>query len=149
MYHKHKQLRMSSICFLFVVYFINMKRRFKQWWATISTISIKEQSTPDSTQSIKERPRYMKLKIYVLDWDRHKKVAGLPFFLSIHSLLYSFTVFLIKQHIKNKLVERAKVGHGSLWVACVVTWLVSLLIGRLYRETDTVLKKLLILIKYW
>jgi hypothetical protein len=33
--------------------------------------------------------------------------------------------------IKKKLVERAKVGHGSL-----------------YRETDTVLKKLLILIKY-
>jgi hypothetical protein len=48
---------------------------------------------------------------------------------------------IIKQHIKNKLVERAKVGHGSLWVACVVTWLVSLVIGRLYRETDTVLKK--------
>ena len=38
-------------------------------------------------------------------------------------------------NIKKKLVERAKVGHGSL-------------IGRMYRETDTVLKKLLILIKY-
>ena len=38
--------------------------------------------------------------------------------------------------IKKKLVERVKVGHG-------VT-----VIGRLYRETDTVLKKLLILIKY-
>jgi hypothetical protein len=37
-------LRMSSICFLFVLFFIIMKRRFKQWWATISAISIKEQS---------------------------------------------------------------------------------------------------------
>jgi hypothetical protein len=35
----------------------------------------------------------------------------------------------------KKLLERANLGHGSL-------------IGRLYRETDTVLKKLLILIKY-
>jgi hypothetical protein len=43
---------------------------------------------------------------------------------------------MFKQHIKNKLVERAKVGHGSLNIR------------RLYRETDTVLKKLLILIKY-
>ena len=37
--------------------------------------------------------------------------------------------------IKKKLVERANVGRRSL-------------IGRLYREAETVLKKLLILIKY-
>jgi hypothetical protein len=39
---------------------------------------------------------------------------------------------LLNNIIKKKLVERAKVSHGSL-------------IGWLYRETDTVLKKLLIL----
>jgi hypothetical protein len=72
---------------------------------------------------------------------------GLPVVKTIYT--YGFHELFLKQHIKNKLVERAKVGHGSLWVACVVTWLVLLVIGRLYRETDTVLKKLLILIKYW
>ena len=36
-------------------------------------------------------------------------------------MINAFWNFLIKQHIKNKLVERAKVGHGSLWVVCVVT----------------------------
>ena len=39
-------------------------------------------------------------------------------------------LIFVLQHIKNKLVERAKVGHESLWVACVITWLVSLVIGR-------------------
>ena len=43
---------------------------------------------------------------------------------------------LLNNIIKKKLLEHAIVGHRSL-------------IGRLYRETDTVLKKLLMLIKYW
>jgi hypothetical protein len=30
---------------------------------------------------------------------------------------------VVKNIIKKKLVECAKVGHGSLWVACAVTWL--------------------------
>ena len=44
---------------------------------------------------------------------------------------------IIIYHIHEIRLIRANVGHGSLGVACVVTW------------TDTVLKKLLILIKYW
>jgi hypothetical protein len=48
------------------------------------------------------------------------------------------TYALLKNIIKKNLLERANLGHGSQ-----VT-----VIGRLYRETDTVLKKLLILIKY-
>ena len=51
--------------------------------------------------------------------------------------LKNYILICIRCYInkKKKFLRCVNLGHGSL-------------IGRLYRETDTVLKKLLILIKY-
>jgi hypothetical protein len=52
-----------------------MKRKFKQWWSTIPSISTKRTTT--SCLKILNIKNTTTLEIHVLVWDRHKNVVGL------------------------------------------------------------------------
>jgi hypothetical protein len=54
---------------------INYKRKFKQWWSVISTISTKR--TIITSHWTQKSPRHIKLGIQMLALDRQTNVAGL------------------------------------------------------------------------
>ena len=55
--------------------FTIMKRKFKQWWSSISPISTKRRITSHLNSLNIKRPPHMTLEIQV--WDKHNNVAGL------------------------------------------------------------------------
>jgi len=55
-----------------------VKRKLKQWWATISPIWTKQRTSIHliSYHWAQKRPRHLAFEIQVLPWDMHTKFAG-------------------------------------------------------------------------
>ena len=77
------------------------KRTFKQWLSTIPPISIKR----TITEHKKKNTPYNVGHVYVLDWDRHKHVAGFKHVMVSQPSSPLITVLLTK-NILNTLVFR-------------------------------------------